>query len=117
VRALGRRGARSREAARQFGVVDLDRDRRIVTVRGAKVPLTAREFDVVALLAWREGRVVSRDELLESIWGDVSERAAGSLEVLLVRIRRKLAERGVRDALRTVRQVGYSWVLERSKPA
>jgi DNA-binding response OmpR family regulator len=59
----------------------------------------------------------SLDELLESIWGEVSERAAGSLEVLLVRIRRKLAERGVRDALRTVRQVGYSWVLERSKHA
>jgi DNA-binding response OmpR family regulator len=117
VRALGRRGARCGETARHFGVVGLDRDRRVVTVRGAKVPLTAREFDVVALLAWRDGRVVSRDELLESIWGEVSERAAGSLEVLLVRIRRKLAERGVRDALRTVRQVGYSWVLERSKHA
>jgi DNA-binding response OmpR family regulator len=36
--------------------------------------------------------------------------------VLLVRIRRKLAEKGQRDALLTVRQVGYTWSLERSKP-
>jgi DNA-binding response OmpR family regulator len=117
VRALGRRGPRWTESVRAFGAVRVDRDRRIVTVDGAKVPFTAREFDVVALLAWRDGRVISRDEVLEAVWGDVSDRAAGSLEVLLVRIRRKLAERGVRDALRTTRQVGYSWTLERSKGA
>jgi DNA-binding response OmpR family regulator len=51
------------------------------------------------------------------VWGDSSDKAAASLDVLLVRIRRKLAERGVRDALRTVRQVGYAWALERSKHA
>jgi DNA-binding response OmpR family regulator len=115
VRALGRRGPRWTESVRVFGTVLVDRDRRVVSVDGAKVPLTAREFDVVALLAWRDGRIISRDELLESVWGDVSDGAAGSLEVLLVRIRRKLAERGVRDALRTTRQVGYSWALEQSR--
>jgi len=117
VRALGRRGPRWTESVRCFGSLVIDRDRRIATIDDVRVPLTAREFDIVALLAWREGRVVSRDELLESVWGDASERAAGSFEVLLGRIRRKLAERGVRDALRTVRQVGYTWALERSKLA
>jgi DNA-binding response OmpR family regulator len=116
VRALGRRGPRLAESARSYGPLHLDRDRRIATIEGAKVPLTAREFDIVAVLAWRNGRVVARDDLLESVWGAVSDGAAGSLEVLLVRIRRKLAERGVRDALRTVRQLGYAWALERSKP-
>jgi DNA-binding response OmpR family regulator len=117
VRALGRRGPRWTESVRRFGTLQIDRDRRVATVEDAKIPLTAREFDVVALLAWRDGRVVSRDEVLESVWGDASERAAGSLEVLLVRIRRKLAEHGVREAVRTVRQIGYAWALERSKPA
>ena len=117
VRALGRRGPRWTESVRTFGSLVIDRDRRIATIGGVRVPLTAREFDIVALLAWREGRVVSRDELLESVWGDADERAAGSFEVLLARVRRKLTERGIRDALRTVRQVGYVWALERSKPA
>ena len=68
-----------------------------------------------AVLAWRDGRVVPRDELLESIWGDASESAAASFEVLVARVRRKLFAHGVRDAVRTVRQVGYAWALERSK--
>jgi DNA-binding response OmpR family regulator len=116
VRALGRRGPRWSESIRTFGTLVIDRDRRVATIDKVRVPLTAREFDIVALLAWREGRVVSRDELLDSVWGEADERAAGSFEVLLARLRRKLAERGVRDALRTVRQVGYAWALERSKP-
>jgi two-component system OmpR family response regulator len=117
VRALGRRGPRWADSVRAYGPLVIDRDRRIATVGKVRVPLTAREFDIVALLAWREGRIVSRDEVLESVWGDASERAAGSFEVLLARARRKLAELGVREAVRTVRQVGYVWSLERSKRA
>jgi DNA-binding response OmpR family regulator len=100
---------------RCFGSLTLDRDRRIVTASSSRVPLTAREFDIVAMLAWRDGRVVARDEILEAVWGDASERAAASFDVLVARIRRKLAQSGFRDAVRTVRQVGYSWALERSK--
>jgi DNA-binding response OmpR family regulator len=115
VRALGRRGPRWAESVRSFGPLVVDRDRRVATVGKLRVPLTAREFDIVALVAWREGRVVSRDDLLDSVWGDANERTAASLEVLLGRVRRKLAERGIQGALRTVRQVGYAWALERSK--
>ena len=116
VRALGRRGPRWDESRRAFGQVVVDSDQRTVSVGGARLPLTAREFDIVALLASRQGRVVGRDEILEAVWGESSERAAASLEVLITRIRRKFAEHEVRDALRTVRQVGYAWQLERSKP-
>jgi DNA-binding response OmpR family regulator len=115
VRALARRGPRWTESVRRFGPLVIDRDRRAVTAGDMRLPLTAREFDILALVAWREGRVVPRDEILEAVWGDASERAAASFDVLVARIRRKLAERGVRDALRTVRQVGYAWALERSK--
>jgi len=119
VRALARRGPRWSESIRRFDArhlqVVIDRDRRIVTVGAARLPLTPREFDIVALLAWRDGRVVPRDELLEAVWGDATERVAASFDVLLARIRRKLSEHGVREALRTVRQVGYAWALDRSK--
>jgi two-component system, OmpR family, response regulator len=117
VRALGRRGPRLTESVRRFGGVVIDRDRRVITIDEGRLMLTAREFDIVALLAWRDGRVVPRDEILEAVWGDASERTAASADVLLARIRRKLTEHGVRDALRTVRQVGYAWALERSKHA
>jgi DNA-binding response OmpR family regulator len=116
VRALGRRGPRWVDSVRSFESFVIDRDRRMLTIAGKRIPVTSREFDIVAFLAWREGRVVPRDELLESLWGVASERSAASLEVLLVRIRRKLADHGLRDALRTVRQMGYAWALERSKP-
>lgn len=117
LRALCRRGPRWTESVRRFGRLTIDADQRIVAVEGERLPFTTREFDVVAVVSSREGRVVPRDELLEAVWGDCSEKAAASLDVLLVRIRRKLAERGIRDALRTVRQVGYAWSLERSKHA
>jgi DNA-binding response OmpR family regulator len=115
IRALVRRGPRWAQAVRWFGPLVVDRDRRIVAVGGERLALTTREFDIVALLAWREGRVLARDEILEAVWGDATDRAAASLEVLVARIRRKLADRGVRDALRTVRHVGYAWELEHSK--
>ena len=115
IRALARRGPRWAESVRRYGLLTIDRDRRVVAVGGSRVPLTAREFDIVALLAWREGHVLPRDEILEAVWGDASERAAASFDVLTARIRRKLTQYGFRDAVRTVRQVGYAWALERSK--
>jgi DNA-binding response OmpR family regulator len=117
VAALARRGPRWTESLRRFGDLVIDRDRRTAAVGDARVPLTTREFDIVALLAWRDGRVVPRDELLESVWGDTGEGAAASFEVLVARVRRKLSAHGLRDAVRTVRQVGYAWALERSKRA
>jgi DNA-binding response OmpR family regulator len=115
IRALARRGPRWADSVRRYGSLVVDRDRRVVAALGSRVPLTAREFDIVALLAWREGRVVPRDEILEVVWGDTSERAAASFDVLVARIRRKLTQHDFRDAVRTVRQVGYAWALERSK--
>ena len=116
VRALGRRGPRWTESTRTFGLLTIDRDRRLVTRAGEPVPLTPRELDLVCLLAWAEGRVVSRDALLEAVWGEATPNTSASLEVLLTRTRRKLALPGV-EAIRTVRNVGYAWGAARSKPA
>jgi two-component system OmpR family response regulator len=113
LRALGRRGPRWTESQRSFGAIAIDRDRRTVTRDGAPVPLTTRELDVVALLAWADGRVLSREHILESVWGAADERAGASFDVLLTRIRRKLEiVRG--DCIRTVREAGYAWARDRS---
>lgn len=117
VRALARRGPRWDESVRRFGSLVVDADRRTVCVGATRVPLTAREFDIIAFLSSRLGRVVLKEEILEAVWGDAGARTAASLEVLVARIRRKLGDHGFRDAVRTVRQVGYAWGLERSKQA
>ncbi|HEY1697315.1 MAG TPA: response regulator transcription factor [Polyangiaceae bacterium] len=115
LQALSRRGPRWSDSIRRFGRVIVDADQRVVTVDGARLALTAREFDIVAMVCSRSGRVVVRSHLLEAVWGDATERTAASLDVLMARIRRKFGKHGVSDALKTVRQVGYAWSLERSK--
>jgi DNA-binding response OmpR family regulator len=114
VRALGRRGPRWKDTSRLYGDLTVDLDRRSCTKSGVDVPLTPREFELVALLAWRDGRVVPRDEVLEIVWGDASERAARSLDVLVARLRRKL-DGGGPSVIRTVRNVGYAWARARSE--
>jgi DNA-binding response OmpR family regulator len=113
LRALARRRQKWTESVRTFGDLTLDRDRRVVERAGSRVPFTPRELEVLFLLAWRDGRVVSRQDLLESVWGETTESAAASLDVLVTRIRRKLEGQA---AIRTVRNVGYAWELLRSKP-
>jgi DNA-binding response OmpR family regulator len=115
VRALGRRGPHWTESIRWYGALQIDRDRRQVLLDEHPVPLTPREFEIVCMLAWRDGRVASKDEILETVWGDVCEGGFASLEVLIARIRRKLARPGAPDVIRTVRQAGYAWALPPSK--
>src|SRR5207249_2908859 len=110
VRALGRRGPRFAESTRTYGELRIDLERRTLTFSTTKgderMPLTPREFDIVALLAYRDGRVVARDESLEAVWGEANTSSAASLEVLVTRIRRKLTPRACAEVIRTVRQVG-----------
>jgi DNA-binding response OmpR family regulator len=117
IRALGRRGPRWKESNRVYGEIEIDLDRRKCRRGDADVPLTPREFDLIALLAWRDGRVVQRDEVLEVVWGEVTESAARSLDVLVARLRRKLDPPAGPSCIRTVRHVGYAWALTRSNLA
>jgi DNA-binding response OmpR family regulator len=107
VRALGRRGPTLRAASIQAGDVTVDLEGRRVLRDGRSVPLTARELAIVEVLATHRGGVVARDRLIESVWGEASESAEASLEVLIARIRRKLG--GARAPIRTVRGLGYAF--------
>ncbi|APR79724.1 two component transcriptional regulator, winged helix family protein [Minicystis rosea] len=106
VRALGRRGADLRPLEVRCGDARLDfRARRAERV-GAEIPLTAREWSLLELLAARAGRFVSRAEIITIVWGDVTDDS-GSLDVIVARIRRKLGE----GALRTMRGYGYALAI------
>jgi two-component system response regulator MprA len=99
VKALLRRGPRLADEIVQIGPVEVQMAARHVVAGKHEVPLTAREFDILETLA---------RQLLLAIWGSDDEAASGSLEVLIARLRRKLAEAGAPDAVRTLRGVGYS---------
>jgi two-component system OmpR family response regulator len=105
VRALGRRGPMLRDRTVVIGALQVDLERRCVSVAGRNLPLTAKEIAIVELLATRRG-VVARDILMESIWGEVSDASRASLDVFMGRIRRKLDGNGA--VLRTVRGLGYA---------
>jgi DNA-binding response OmpR family regulator len=107
VKALGRRGPTIRTAPITAGKVTVDLESRRVLQRGRAVPLTAKELAIVEVLATRRGGVVARDELIESVWGEVTDSARASLEVLVARIRRKLG--GANAPIRTLRGIGYSF--------
>ncbi len=104
VRALGRRGPLPRALVRRVGDVDLDITARRATRNGVELPLTAREWALLELLAAREGCVVSRAEILDVVWGDDDERSGASLDVIVARVRRKLGE----SVVRTLRGEGYA---------
>lgn len=108
-RALLRRGQRSLRRLER-GRLRMNGDRREAFVDDRELPLTEREFQVLERLVTSSG--LRRDELLETVWGEATAETAASLDVILSRIRRKLAARGLPEAIETVRGFGFRWRVE-----
>ena len=109
VRAVLRRTAGGPGAAalpRTVGSVALDPARRTVEVAGAPVQLTSTEFDLLAHLMGRPGRVFTREELLASVWGYAAHSGTRTVDVHVAQVRAKLGESA--DVIRTYRGVGYA---------
>jgi DNA-binding response OmpR family regulator len=87
------------------GRVTLDPDRRRVLADGAEVALTATEFELLAWLMRRPGRVATREQLLSEVWGYAAAAGTRTVDVHVAQVRAKL---GPASPLRTVRGVGYS---------
>ncbi len=117
VRALGRRGPSLRSDRWRVAHITLDFAARRAEVEGRVVPITAREWDLLRVLADARGRVVPFEEVLERAWGDVSARSRASLDVIVARLRRKLARSvgSEPSALRTVRGSGYALDADRDE--
>jgi DNA-binding response OmpR family regulator len=98
------------QAPRTVGVVTLDPARRQVHADGTEVALTSTEFDLLAHLMQRPGRVFTREELLGSVWGYAAMAGTRTVDVHVAQVRGKLAEVSplARDVIRTVRGVGYT---------
>jgi len=108
VRAVLRRAQPSPDAgALAAGAVELDPGTHAVTVGGAPLTLTPKEFDLLRALMHARGRVLSREFLLDRVWGyaRANEIESRTVDVHVRRLRAKLGHEGRR--ILTVKNVGY----------
>jgi two-component system, OmpR family, response regulator MprA len=104
LRAISRRSGDEDEWL-EAGPVRLNPLTRDVTANGAPVELTAREFDLLAFLMHAPGRVFTRDQIFEGVWGYTFLGESKVIDYFVSALRRKL---GSDDVIRTVRGVGYA---------
>ena len=108
VRALFRRLSRpDEEGAALLGLrgVEVDRDRHTVHAKGRAVRLTAKEFALLVALFEAKGRVLSRQQLLEDVWGYSYAEGTRTVDVHVRRLREKIPE--IAPAIVTVKSLGY----------
>jgi DNA-binding response OmpR family regulator len=102
------RGHAARPATLRFEGAEVDLGRRVALHDGREEPLTDREVDLLCYLHERADRVVTRDELLQAVWGYAAGVQSRTADIHLVKLRKKVGA----DAVETVRGKGY-----RAKPA
>ncbi|HEY0540857.1 MAG TPA: response regulator transcription factor [Actinoallomurus sp.] len=95
----------AQEDVLRAGEVLLDTATRTVTAAGTAKSLTATEFDLLAFLMGRPGRVFTREQLLAAVWGSAESAGTRTVDVHIAQLRAKL---GALSPLRTVRGIGYA---------
>jgi two-component system, OmpR family, response regulator RegX3 len=114
IRAVLRRRSDAAEVpvtgAVEVGPVRLDTDRHIVTVRGEAVALPLREFELLEMLLRNAGRVLTRHQLIDRLWGSDYVGDTKTLDVHVKRLRSRIEEQPARPRhLVTVRGLGYKF--------
>ena len=104
IRALLRRTQQETDTYR-CGVLAVDQARHTVTVNGQEVALTQKEFEVLCLLLKNKGQVLSRERLIEDVWGYAFTGESRTVDVHVRTLRQKLGEAGA--CIETVRGYGY----------
>ena len=109
VRALLRRASPEKTAdVLTFDDIALDRDRKRVSRAGRDVELGPTEFRLLEFLLERPGRVFSREQLLDGVWGDSVYIDERTVDVHVGRLRKALIRGREADPIRTVRGSGYA---------
>ncbi|MDQ6715428.1 MAG: response regulator transcription factor [Actinomycetota bacterium] len=107
IRALARRPAMLPSDSTEVGGLRVDTTARRVTVDGAEVTVSRREFDVLELLIRHAGHTLTKDQIETQVWGYEAESGGNLVEVYVGRLRRKLNEAERSQSITTVRGVGY----------
>ena len=108
VRAVSRRGPVARAVRLQIGDVTLDQSTHEVSRGGQRISLTRTEFAILELLMRNAGRVVSRDKVMEGVWGVGADVENNTLDAFMRLLRMKVELAGKPPLIQTVRGVGYT---------
>ena len=116
VRAILRRTEATARGARpiQVGTLRIDPRKREATVGDRRLELRAREFDLLAALARDPGVVLTRDALLEGVWGTDFPGETRTVDVHVAEVRKKLGDDG--PSIETIRGLGYRLVPPPREP-
>jgi two-component system phosphate regulon response regulator PhoB len=90
-----------------IGILSVDFDAHVVHVNGDEIKLTALEFKLLKQFLDKRGRVQSRDQLLQDVWGYSSDITTRTVDTHIKRLREKLQQAG--DYIQTIRGVGYKF--------
>ncbi len=110
IRAQLRQPGQGGGTSLEVGQLSLDFRTRKVARKGADVHLTAREFELLAYLMRHPDQVLSREQILNAVWGYDYDPGTNVLEVYVGYLRRKLADADGEAPIETVRSAGYRLV-------
>lgn len=108
IHALLRRNAQTAETQNQnidIGGIKIDRERYLITKDNKEIELPRKEFELLSLLASKPGKVFTREEILDRVWGGDVIVGDRTIDVHIRKLREKLGE----DYIRTVKGIGYKF--------
>lgn len=113
IRSLLRRTYPEKESKLTFLDITVNRDSYIVTVRDKEIGLTRKEYELLCYFIINQGIVLSRDRIMEVLWGEPFEAESRTIDMHIKSLRKKLGKAG--RWIHTIRGVGYQLCEEKEK--
>ena len=110
IKAVLRRAGNHQDLVLSCGMISMDENKHTVTVNGKPVLLTLKEYELLKLLLESPGRVFTRDNILQSVWGIDFSGETRTVDVHIGTLRTKLEKAG--GHIQTIRGVGYKMEAE-----
>ena len=105
VKAILRRCEKKVKAVLTYKNIEIDENRHTVLVDGSEIDLTYKEYEILKYLIKNKGIVLTRDRLMEIVWGYDFEQGNRTVDVHILSLRKKLGTAG--EHIKTIRNVGY----------
>ena len=103
--------ADEKDATTRVGNIVINRDEYVVFQGDKKIALPRKEFELLSLLTSKPGKVFKREVILDSVWGNEVVVGGRTIDVHIRKLREKIGD----DFFKTVKGVGYKFVLEEEK--
>jgi DNA-binding response OmpR family regulator len=107
VEAVLKRSGKAPESEMEIGSLRISPARRLVSIEGERVDLTPKEFDLLYCLVTNKNRALTREQILNEVWGYAFEGDARTVDTHIKQLRGKLAACG--ECIKTVHRIGYGF--------